>query len=163
MIIRKATELDLTEFERIIDHARKQMRLNGNPYQWNTYYPTRELFERELSANTIYAVVDNGKIIGTFSFTIGEDKTYAYIENGKWLNSLPYGTVHHLASDNTKKGVFNAVLEFVKSFNVDIRIDTHECNSIMLHLLEKHGFTYCGIIYVADGTPRQAFQLENTK
>ena len=28
----------------------------------------------------------------------------------------------------------------------------------MQHLLEKNGFTPCGIIYVANGTPRIAYQ-----
>ena len=28
----------------------------------------------------------------------------------------------------------------------------------MQHLLEKNGFTRCGIIHVADGTPRIAYQ-----
>ena len=31
-------------------------------------------------------------------------------------------------------------------------------NQIMQHLLEKNGFTRCGIIHVADGTPRIAYQ-----
>ena len=28
----------------------------------------------------------------------------------------------------------------------------------MQHLLEKHGFSYCGIIYLANGDPRLAYQ-----
>ena len=31
-------------------------------------------------------------------------------------------------------------------------------NKIMQHLLEKNGFTRCGIIHVADGSPRFAYQ-----
>ena len=37
-------------------------------------------------------------------------------------------------------------------------LDTHEANGPMRHKLEKNGFTYCGIIYVEDGTPRRAYQ-----
>ena len=39
-----------------------------------------------------------------------------------------------------------------------LRADTHADNKIMQHLLEKNGFTRCGIIHVADGTPRIAYQ-----
>lgn len=39
-----------------------------------------------------------------------------------------------------------------------IRIDTHADNKTMQHLIEADGFTRCGIIYIADGTPRIAYQ-----
>ena len=38
------------------------------------------------------------------------------------------------------------------------RADTHADNKIMQHLLEKNGFTRCGVIHVADGSPRFAYQ-----
>ena len=40
----------------------------------------------------------------------------------------------------------------------ELRADTHADNKIMQHLLEKNGFTKCGIIHVEDGTPRIAYQ-----
>ena len=40
----------------------------------------------------------------------------------------------------------------------NLRIDTHEDNRIMQHLLEKNGFIYCGEITVEDGTSRMAYQ-----
>ena len=39
-----------------------------------------------------------------------------------------------------------------------IRSDTHADNKTMQHLIEADGFTRCGIIYIADGTPRIAYQ-----
>ena len=30
--------------------------------------------------------------------------------------------------------------------------------SIMQHVIEKHGFTYCGIIHIASGDERLAYQ-----
>ena len=38
------------------------------------------------------------------------------------------------------------------------KIITHRDNRIMQHLLDKNGFTYCGIIYLDDGTERLAYQ-----
>ena len=39
-----------------------------------------------------------------------------------------------------------------------LRADTHADNKVMQHLLEKNGFTRCGVIHVADGSPRFAYQ-----
>ena len=36
--------------------------------------------------------------------------------------------------------------------------DTHRDNTIMQHLITKHGFTYCGIILLANGDERLAYQ-----
>ena len=40
----------------------------------------------------------------------------------------------------------------------NIRIDTHHDNKIMQRLLEQNGFVYCGIIFLADASPRLAYQ-----
>lgn len=40
----------------------------------------------------------------------------------------------------------------------NLRIDTHEENKVMRHLIEKSGFAECGIIRVEDGSPRIAYQ-----
>lgn len=34
----------------------------------------------------------------------------------------------------------------------------HKDNKITRHLIEKNGFAKCGIIYVADGSPRIAYE-----
>ena len=40
-----------------------------------------------------------------------------------------------------------------------LRIDTNEDNRVMQRTVEKAGFTRRGIIYIADGTPRIAYDL----
>ncbi len=40
----------------------------------------------------------------------------------------------------------------------NFRIDTHNDNKIMQHVIEKNGFIRCGIIYVKDGSPRIAYE-----
>ena len=49
-------------------------------------------------------------------------------------------------------------MDFCFSHDANIRIDTHKDNLIMQHNIEKHGFTYCGIIYLASGDKRMAYQ-----
>ena len=91
---------------------------------------------------------------------IGDDPTYALLEDGQWLNDRPYGTIHRIASDGSCKGIFDAALEFSKGMINNIRIDTHEANSIMLTLMESRGLKRCGIIYKEDGTKRIVYQGE---
>lgn len=49
-------------------------------------------------------------------------------------------------------------MEFCKGRWGNLRIDTHADNHTMQHLIQKHGFQKCGIVYVEDGTPRIAYQ-----
>jgi hypothetical protein len=49
-------------------------------------------------------------------------------------------------------------MDFCFSLDPNIRIDTHRDNHIMQHNIAKHGFAYCGIIYLANGDERLAYQ-----
>ena len=49
-------------------------------------------------------------------------------------------------------------MDFCFSHDTNIRIDTHRDNKIMQHNILKHGFTYCGIIYLTSGDERLAYQ-----
>ena len=157
MKIRPAVQTDLNEIEAIYAAARRFMVENGNPTQWNNGYPKRELLEQDLALHRLYAVENEKGICGVFVFIIGEDPTYGYMEGGSWRSDTTYGTIHRIAS--TGKCVFTACLEFCRGKCGHIRVDTHADNKPMQHLAEKHGFSRRGIIYVADGTPRIAYDL----
>jgi RimJ/RimL family protein N-acetyltransferase len=101
------------------------------------------------------------QILYVFAFIIGEDPTYQKIE-GTWLNDRPYGTIHRLASAGITTGVFQQCLDYCLTQINDIRVDTHADNTPMRKSIERAGFKRCGIIYVADGTPRIAYQLPTT-
>ena len=161
MNIRLATYDDLEEIRNIFVVAKTKMVSDGNLEQWKDIdYPfcyTKE----DIDKGQCYVIEnDNKELVATFVYIIGEDPTYSYIE-GKWLNNNKYGTIHRIASNNKEKHIFKTVLDYVLSSGIDIRIDTHKDNKRMKHLIEKNGFTYCGIIYVRDGTPRLAYQKEN--
>ena len=50
-------------------------------------------------------------------------------------------------------------LLFVLAVISYLRIDTHADNQPMQNAIDSYGFCYCGIIHVADGTPRNAYDL----
>lgn len=99
---------------------------------------------------------------GLFCFFLGEDPepNYAIIDNGNWQNNLPYGVIHRLASNGKVKGVAKACFDFAFEKVDNVKVDTNHDNLPMQNFLRQYGFAYCGVIYVSDGSPRDAFQLK---
>ena len=157
MTIRLATTADLPAISAIYAFARTQMAKDNNPDQWGKSHPALELLEADIAAKHLYVIEEAGNIGGVFAFILGEDPTYQQIE-GSWLNDHPYGTIPRIAGNGTVKGVFNKAVAFCEQLEPNIRIDTHQNNKRMQHLIEKNGFTYCGIILTDDNTPRLAYQ-----
>ena len=158
MPIRPTTYADIDALLIIFSHARQQMASDGNPNQWGDGYPSREQLEEDIRRGVSNVIEQDGLVVATFVFIIGKDPTYDIIDDGAWLNDLPYGTIHRIASSGKEKEVFSTVLDWCTARCANIRIDTHEDNARMLHLIEKHGFTHCGIIYTRDFSPRIAYQ-----
>lgn len=159
-IVRHSKYTDIEAIMTIYHFARNKMVKSGNPSQWIGGYPSQELIQSDIASGNSYVVTVDDKIIGVFSFIIGEDDTYSVID-GEWLNDKRYGTIHRIASADGVHGIADTCLEFCKTKGVDIRIDTHADNTPMLSWIRKRGFVHCGTIYVANGTPRLAFQLAN--
>ena len=155
-MIRKAKLNDLDKIEEIFDYARSFMRKTGNMHQWDGGYPQREILEDDIKKDRLY-VFDNDGIEGVFVFFIGEDPTYNYIE-GEWLSSEEYGVFHRVANGGKLKGMVKQMMDFASPYTTHLRIDTHEDNSVMQHVLEKNGFKKCGIIYLENGDPRIAYE-----
>lgn len=159
MTVRPTKAEDLDAVMKIYTRAKQYMSANGNGTQWKEGYPSRELIEADMAKNQSFVCEKDGQVHGVFAFILGEDSTYRLIEGGAWKNDKPYGTIHRIAGDGEVKGIFRAAFEFAKSKTDNVRADTHENNHTMQHLLEKHGFERCGIIYLADGRPRLAYHF----
>jgi hypothetical protein len=159
MNVRKVSLAEIDIVMSVYAHARTFMRQTGNVNQWINGYPCQEIIIEDILKENSYACVkDDGEIVGVFCFRPGKDATYSQIHHGHWLNNRPYGVVHRLASSGKETGVAVCCLDWCLEQHPNIRIDTHQDNIIMRHILTKHGFTYCGVIYIANGTARLAFQ-----
>lgn len=140
------------------------MRSSGNPTQWGiSRYPKAELLEEDIEKRRLFVLMREGRIAAAFMLAEGDEPTYRAIEQGEWKSVKPYLTVHRLASRTGEHGCGKAALEFAaaraREKGLDLRIDTHADNAPMLRVIESFGFAYCGIIHVADGSPRRAYQL----
>ncbi|NLL91174.1 MAG: N-acetyltransferase [Ruminococcaceae bacterium] len=161
--IRPATLADLEILDQIFEGARAYMRKEGNTVQWQTG-PFKSDIERDIKTGLLMVLAnkkdmpDAGEIEGVFFAQVFPEPTYLKID-GAWIDDeKPYITIHRLASRGRKPGVSDAAIDWCKERSGSVRIDTHETNLSMIRAIRRNGFTYCGIIIIADKTPRLAYQ-----
>lgn len=159
MQIRKTTLEDIPRLREIFAHARQFMVETGNPNQWAEDYPSRQQLEDDIAHGWSHVCEEDGEIVATFVLREGNDPTYDIIYDGQWPNDAPYVTIHRIATAGVVRGIFGQVIRYVLGKHNSIRIDTHRDNRVMRHLVEKHGFQYCGIIHCWNGDERLAYQL----
>ena len=173
MHIRQATYNDIDRLMIIFAKAKAIMRNSGNMEQWNGSYPTVEVVRGDIDAGNCFVLCDGEvtgshlheceEIIGTMALIPGPDPPYVYIE-GQWDNEEPYYVIHRIATyapgRNTAVKMFDWAYGHIAEKGCrTIRIDTHKDNCIMKHILTGYGFNMCGVIYLADGAARDAYQL----
>lgn len=164
MTIRKSTIEDIDLILRMYDHSRSVMRADGNMTQW-VGYPTRKDVEEDIAQEVSYIIEESegghgsAKACGTFAMVPGVEPTYGYIDHGRWIDEqTPYATLHRIAAMPGAHGIADIAFRYAKEQCNHLRVDTHHDNHPMHHILEKEGFVYCGIIYMPDGAPRDAYE-----
>ncbi len=156
--VRQAEKNDLPRIGEIYAYARNFMAENGNPSQWGNQYPPRDQLAEDIEAGDLYVISQGRDIHGVFYFRLGEDPTYKIIWDGAWGSDATYGTIHRIAGDGSG-GILGTAVAFAKEKCSYLRIDTHEDNLVMQRALQKQGFQRRGMIRIADGSPRIAYDL----
>ena len=115
------------------------------------------IIEEDIENRRGYILFDNGENIGYLCLDFSGDASYDEIE-GKWLSEQPYAVIHRLAISDKARGKGKGVEAFSLAWNVcvqkkvfSLRVDTHEENMKMQHIIKKSGFIYCGIVYQLEG------------
>ena len=157
MTIRPTTHSDIPRLREVFAAARSFMTATGNPHQWAASYPSDAQLQNDIESGNSYVIIDGDLIVATFVLRGGDDPTYANIYEGSWPNDHPYATIHRIASAGVVKGIFNYVIRYALTRYSTLRIDTHCDNHVMRHLVERAGFTYCGIIHCWNGDERLAY------
>ena len=175
--IRKSKLSDIEQIMNLFDMARKTMATLGID-QWQDGYPYKENIMEDIRNDESYVVTgQNGVILATFMLMKRNESTYDRIYDGAWLTEkeVQYATIHRITvlpesrasavSGKEEKPISRIIIEYAKEFVKEhnlsggIKIDTHEGNIAMRKMLEKNGFVYCGVILLADGQKRVAYQL----
>lgn len=165
MQIRKTTTKDIPEVLNIIAEAKAYFKAQGID-QWQGPYPLQIDVEEDIEKGIGYVAEEEG-IVGICSISFEADPNYTIIEQGQWLNEEPYGVIHRIAILPEKKGqgIAQAFFQYAEDQAIEkgiynLRVDTHADNLVMQTAITKFGFTYCGIVYVEDGSLRNAYQKE---
>ena len=72
---------------------------------------------------------------------------YSGFHELSWDYEGDYATIHRLASNGKRSGIFSEFLEFGKRICPNIKIDTYIDNIVMQSLIEKNGFKKCGVFF----------------
>lgn len=156
--VRKASVKDLPRIQEIYAYARTFMAETGNPNQWGKSHPPVSVLQQDIEKGDLYVICDGIHIHGVFYFWIGADPTYSVIYAGSWRSSTDYGTIHRIAGDGSG-GILKTAVAYGKRQINHLRIDTHEDNVVMQNAVTRQGFSRRGIIHLADGAPRIAYDL----
>lgn len=164
MKCRKSTKADVYKIMEIIQDAQKYLREN-DINQWQNNYPNTNIINLDILRNESYVILKNDVIVGTFALSFKDDKSYASIYEGQWINHGKHSTIHRVAvhKDYKGNGLASEIIKIATKMSLNnlvdsIRVDTHRNNISMQRLLEKNDFKYCGIIYLEDNSERIAFE-----
>ncbi len=162
--IRKAKENDLPAIMEIIHQAQRTMKQDGFQ-QWTKGYPGEEILSKDIEKQSCYLLTDQEEIVAVGTLYMENDPNYRIIEEGNWKTEEPYGTVHRLAvaEGRRQQGLAGILYDRLEKICREkgmrgMRVDTHRDNKKMQSWIRKQGFRLCGIIYVEDGTKRDAFE-----
>ena len=181
MVIRPATPADIPALRPVFEAAKDIMRADGNLEQWSAPgFPDDSLLLRDIARGGGFVIENRWpvgaghderktvmpgltghlaapRIVAYFALLPSPEPTYDVID-GAWLTDEPYGVIHRMASYPEVHGIFSTIIDYATSRFAHLRIATHRDIHIMQHLIKKHGFTYCGIIWLEDGTERLAYE-----
>ncbi len=163
MVIRRTRPEELDEVMRIYARAAEYMAQTGNPNQWRNGYPSRELIATDIANGVSYVADVNGCIEAVFMYFEGAEPTYTRIDKGAWKVSGAYAVFHRIASAGRIRGIGRQCFAWCEAQAAShgcrsLRADTHADNKVMQHVLLQSGFLYCGVIYLADGASRLAYE-----
>lgn len=164
--IDRSVKKDIDRIMIILGEARLRMGQLGID-QWQYGYPSRDIIKADILSGYSYTVREekDGEVYGTFFLKTGGEPTYKEIFEGSWLNDDAYVAMHRIAVCNEKRGTGMAdkIIDFIADECVklgakSIRVDTHRGNIPMQKFLARNDFKYCGIIYLATGEERLAYE-----
>ena len=167
MLIRRSTAADISSLIPIFDEARRTIAALGID-QWQNGYPEEEVISSDVELGQSYLCELDGKMCGTFAIISCGEPTYDKIYDGHWLTgdeSQDYIAIHRVAISVSSRGsglsgkIISYATDFAKNLGrKSLRIDTHRGNLVMRRMLEKNGFSYCGVIYLENGDERVAYE-----
>lgn len=158
----KATTQDIDLIMTFINEGKNFLKSKGVD-QWQGEYPNRQSIVDDIANEIGYLISDGEITVGYCCVDFGGESAYDDLV-GEWLSYGDYAVLHRLAmsGEHRNKGFADVAFSLAEKLTREkgvfsLKIDTHEGNEVMLHLLEKNGYTYCGKVTYPQGD-RIAFE-----
>lgn len=170
MEIRQAFPNEIDAVMAVLNSAKQFLAASGSSqWQGENGYPNEDDVFEDILKGQAYVALLEGQIVAYAAMIDGQDSAYNKIYDGKWRhNNHRYITLHRLAvlSDFAGQKIAQTFLQGLieSQLGPDFRIDTHENNKIMQHIIEKLGFVYCGKVPIdGERLAYQKIKLKNEK
>ena len=155
MQLKQATMADFDQIIDILKDGANQLAERGVD-QWQGDYPSLDQIKEDIENGWAYlAVSQDNQTVGAISLVPAPDHSYDQLD-GEWLlDTEKYIVIHRVAIHSNHAGHGYATKLFTEVINqvrenpeIDsIRIDTHEDNKAMQHLIDKMGFKRVGTLH----------------
>ena len=120
--------------------------------QWNSFYPNKKTFQKDVERNELYVLLFERSIIGCIVISSEKDSEYSEID---WLtNDSAHYYIHRLAVHPgfQKMGFAKQLMDFaeglaIKNKIASIRLDTFSQNHRNQKFYKNRGYSRLGNIY----------------
>lgn len=161
LTFRMANESDRESILEIYIEGAEALKTDGVDQWQGQYVPSFKDIDEHLGID-LYVLEYHRKIVSTVCLVEGIDEDYENIK-GKWNTSIPYISIHKVATSNKyKKQSFGKkmmyyVENFAKRKKMDLRIDTHKDNKKMRNFIISCGYKYTGEVVLQGELERLAY------
>ena len=130
--------------------------------QWQgNYIPSFKDIDEHLGID-LYVLEYHKRVVSTVCLVEGIDDDYENIK-GKWNTSIPYISIHKVATSNEykKQSFAKKMMYYVENLakrkKMDLRIDTHKDNIKMKNFIISCGYKYTGEVILQGKLERLAY------
>jgi len=143
-MIRKGNLTDINRILKITKACTEHM-IENNIFQWNAFYPNKNVFEKDVAREELYVIEADSELIGCVAISTLMDKEYIPVS---WLTQSGKNLyIHRLAIHPKYQGIGYAqqLMSFAENFAVShqfksIRLDTFSKNLKNQKFYELRGY-----------------------
>lgn len=161
LTFRMADESDRESILEIYIEGSNALKEDGVDQWQDEYVPSFKDIDEHLGID-LYVLEYHKRVVSTACLVEGIDEDYENIK-GKWNTSIPYISIHKVATSNAYKKQYFAkkMMCYVENFALrkksDLRIDTHKDNIKMKNFIISCGYKYAGEVVLQGKLERLAY------
>ena len=161
LTFRMANESDRESILEIYLEGAESLKADGVDQWQGKYVPSFKDIDEHLGID-LYVLEYHKRVVSTACLVEGIDEDYENID-GKWNTSIPYISIHKVATSNKykkqsfAKKMMSYIENFAKRKRMDLRIDTHKDNKKMRNFIISCGYKYTGEVVLQGELERLAY------